>query len=344
VATTLHLQEPGLGPESLLTQLIGLVERATGGGGIFAWASAGGVRALLEHQSFGEMLERGPFKLVVGTDTITSQAALDALQALTERHANLTVRAFLHASAALFHPKFAWFRLPEGLALVVGSGNLTPSGMQGNWEIYTVNVLGADEQAAVEHQLSAWFGEHESELLDLTDLQVVARVAVNRADERTLLRGRVLGSRAPEAHEVVVEEPVAALVAEPVFAAGRAGQANFQRPVFTGFFGARPDEDSYHVFHRVLQDGSISETRTVKAVTSSRSRNFRFELATPTDIGRAETGYPITVFLRLPSGEFLYQLVEPGEAGFDELDQLLETEVGPQGSVIANVCPGFAPG
>jgi hypothetical protein len=323
MSVELHFQEPGQAQGSLLNELIRLGGTATSGGGIFAWASESGLLALLHHEVFVDLLDRGAFDLVVGTDTITSPQALRALRELARRQPALSVRAFLHDTQALFHPKCAWFNVKaEELVLVVGSGNLTSSGLLANWEIYTTIRVRGEERLVIQEQIAAWRASHADHLLDLSDPRVVVRVQGNKAEERTLLRSRI---GAPPPAPSPADSSTAVLVAEPTYAAGRASQANFHLEIFEGFFGAERDVDSWHVFYTIAPDGSVTKRETLKAITTP-SGNFRFELGAPS--GTADGSYPIGVFLRLASGELLYQMLVPGDEGFAAMSDLLTDRAG----------------
>ena len=68
----LEFQLPGGLGGSLLDHLLTECTGARRGGGIFAWATVGGITRLFEEEAFEELLDTGDFKLIVGTDTITS--------------------------------------------------------------------------------------------------------------------------------------------------------------------------------------------------------------------------------------------------------------------------------
>lgn len=105
MSVELHMQEPGQAQGGLLNELIRLSGKASSGGGIFAWTSTAGVAAFLEHESFTDLLQRGTFELVIGTDTITTTKTVSALAGVANRYTNLSVRAFVHDIKTLFHPK-----------------------------------------------------------------------------------------------------------------------------------------------------------------------------------------------------------------------------------------------
>jgi hypothetical protein len=327
VPVEMRFQQPGVAQGNLLNDLIALAAEARSGGGIFAWTNEAGVAAALAHEEFGRLLGRGAFDLVVGIDSITTVGALAALDRVAARSAGLSVRVFLNESDALFHPKFAWFDLGDDeIAVVVGSGNLTNGGLQRNWEIQVLARLQGDERARVQEQIAAWHAAHAGDLVATDDPRVLDRARRNsRADEATLLRRR---APAPPPPRVADADGVRVLVAEPTYSKQRVGQANFDLAAFEGFFGARRGVDSFHVFSEVDASGSVVRTGPVKAVTSKTSNNFRFELHFA---GATYTRpYAIGVFVRLGvSTEFVYQMLAPGDTGYDELSLLLDRVAGP---------------
>src|SRR5437588_12814120 len=118
MTTEIRLQDPGADGGYLLEDLLAASTEATRGGAIYAWANIGGVKSLLWDESFRDFLTRGPFDLVVGLDSITDENAITALMQATAECQNLTVRAFLNDTSALFHSKIAWFETPDALTLL----------------------------------------------------------------------------------------------------------------------------------------------------------------------------------------------------------------------------------
>ena len=126
----------------LLESLLDAFQSAEKIAGAFSFASSAGVRLLTEDKSFKEVASRHVVDLVVGIDAVTNNRALDSLAAVCEENPNVRVRAFLNPRPeALFHPKFCWTRKKDGGDLIAGSGNLTESGLLGNWEAYSVEHL-----------------------------------------------------------------------------------------------------------------------------------------------------------------------------------------------------------
>lgn len=327
MTTTLHLQGAGGGATTLSAELMRLASTASGGGGIFAWTTTGGITDVLENRAFKAFLGAHRFELVVGTDSITNPAAVTRLAALATSLPNLTVRAFWHDQAGLFHPKFAWFEVGTQVTLVTGSGNLTSGGLSGNWEFFTITKLSATESAVVRQQLGSWRSSHQAYLLPLDDQRVLDRVQRNRLEERTILKSRRAIAAASAARTSAAAGTVEVLVAEPTYAAGRTGQANFHKPVFEGFFHARAGVASQHDFYAVAGNGNVGARETLAAITVG-SHNYRFEVRAPAGSAATSPPYPIGVFMRLETDEILYQLLGPGAPGYNEMDNLLKRRTG----------------
>jgi hypothetical protein len=145
---SLHLQDPAQAGKTLLDAIAHAGDHAERGGGIFAFASARGVAMLLDDPVLGQLTKTGEFELVVGTDAVTDERALAALQdRMTASHPGLRARVLVHDLPILFHPKLCWFVRGERLTLLVGSGNLTPGGLATNLEAFIVGELDLPEAA-----------------------------------------------------------------------------------------------------------------------------------------------------------------------------------------------------
>lgn len=104
----LYLQDPTYSStytlhEALLNSCINSIR----GGAVYAFVSLGGVKLLLEDEIFSQFMTDSKFKLIVGTDEITSEKVLNQLEILTNRYSNFEVKAFYHKMVnTLFHPNF----------------------------------------------------------------------------------------------------------------------------------------------------------------------------------------------------------------------------------------------
>jgi HKD family nuclease len=324
----LHLQVGGDQATSVLSQITAAAQEADSGGMIVAWATAHGIQLLLGELSVREVLERGPFRLVVGTDSITDAKAVAALRKRVAAFPNLQVQMFVHDERWLFHPKLAWFDRGADIECLIGSANLTGWGLRSNWEAlarFTASGAGA---ATVRADLAAWLALHADRLLELDDPAVDDRVAANAGSERAIRHAPAVLE--PEMTVADVQGETAWLVSEltknratpagePMFS-----QASFSRAVYEDYFGFVVPGTEIDLF-RIGPDGLVEGHEQRIGRIKPASDNYYFELGAAAGMVYPSAGSPTVVFCRTATGEFLYHLVLPGQAGFAELQGLLDT-------------------
>ncbi|MCI5697856.1 MAG: phospholipase D family protein [Clostridiales bacterium] len=182
--------------ESLLNGLSHMSQ----GGGVYAFATSEGVKAILGDRRFRDFISKGYYYLVVGTDDITDIAALNTLKLFEEEYkGHLTVKVYIHSGVgSILHPKYSWFKgycstgLTEEIAggkihsenmahlsgtskntetikgvLIIGSGNLTKRGMKNNREAYVVIPCGGRDILEVEDEWQRWINHSRVCLYDL---------------------------------------------------------------------------------------------------------------------------------------------------------------------------------
>lgn len=337
VGTRLVLQAPGSGEGSTLAVLLSHLRAASGGGGIFAWTNRAGIASLFDNPVFESFVAKAPFDLVVGTDSITDPPALLALQRHAAEKPLLSVKAFVHDTSAIFHPKICWFDADDGLHLIVGSSNLTRGGLQANWEAFTESILVDDEADAVRSEIAHWMESSAGSLLPLDDARVLEAVEANQGDERSIRQRRL--PSAPRATAPAAPRPQSAkgdrvLIAEipknrkftnsdsPHFGEPMFSQANFSREIFESFFGIRRGVAEVLLYH-VNDDGDLGELESREGKYKPVSRNYYFELGAARGVPHSGSKPPIGVFLGLESGAYLYVYRLPGQDGYEELDNFL---------------------
>jgi hypothetical protein len=339
--TNLLYQDPP-DPESpyLLQTILECCEGAVKGGCSFAWATRMGVMLFLEDPTFRKFVAIHQFELVVGIDSVTNVAAIDALVESTRRNPNVRVQIFLHSRpGTLFHPKMCWFKRQNGGRLVVGSGNLTSGGLRGNWEAFTLSELTRAETAKIESEWNAWRIRHQHVLLDLADPVVRRRAAENRSVFVTRGPGgatRLIPAAGDDEGVPAPDPGNPVLIAEIPRSGDRWKQANFPQEYYTGFFGARIGSQRRILLQSVSADGTLGELESRPSI-EVRSQNYRFELAAAGGLEYPREGRPIGIFVRVPSGRFLYRLLLPGDPGFDNVKELLETRTRAQGNALKRV-------
>ena len=193
-------------------------------------------------------------------------------------------------------------------------------GLLSNWEAMFVSKLSGDEASAALDAIDRFIDESAFSLLPLSDPRVVARVAMNDGNERSLRPGP--HAPAPPPAPPAAESTDEILVAE-IPGGERWKQANFNRSNYEGFFGAKVGSQRRIVLRSVSSDGSLGDIESRPSVEVA-SQNYRFELAAATGLQYPSDGPPIGVFVRLATGQFLYELLLPGWLGYDQASAFLD--------------------
>ena len=322
---TFQLQDPS-DPETvyLLEAIIQAVDGASCGRGLFAFASTAGVNTFFQDE-VASFLADGKFELIVGIDAVTNRAALERLQQLEEEHAGLRVQVFWNYASGLFHPKVAEFRYPSGRRrVIVGSGNLTPGGLQKNFEGYSVFCTEPGESLDVS-SWDAFLTRHRE------DLKRIDGEALERA-ARNVVRGGGQRQREAKADDVDIEdgkeelEGVATarvLVAQIPGAGGRWHQGHFSRDVVKQFFRVEPHSSQRAYLQERRMDGTLGDQEVRPCGFSQSNKNHRIELGARRDESYPEGSQPpIGVFLELQARVFEYLLLLPNEKGYNQMMRL----------------------
>lgn len=313
----LRLQSPGAPEGYLLDAVLDAAVGAVRGGGIYAFATATGIRAVLDAESFQGLRDAGAFDLVVGVDSITDPPALKELQKQTTEHAGISAQVMLHDENVLFHPKLSWFVTADTLTLIVGSGNLTLRGLRENWEAFTVLTLRGIAATRIESQLKQWLAHHAHLLQAPDEPAVVQRALQNTGREADLKHPRRATKKDP------LPDVMAVLVAEAPRSGSRPSQVNFSKDHYESFFGARAGTKKPVILYAVSPLGAVGEEE-IRPSSNRESRNFSLELNGFRSAPPANAPPVIGVYARLPQGIFLYQRVAPNENGYPELSGLLQ--------------------
>lgn len=331
----LHIQDPSFIDsytlhEALLYSSINSIR----GGGAYAYVTSGGVRLLLEDKLFLKFLKKSNFQLVIGTDAITNEKALNKLEILESSCPKLDVKAFYHKLNNIsFHPKFCWFKKEKGGVIVLGSGNLTEKGLRKNWEAFTIFEVSEEEIIEIESQWDTWIGRNSEYMKLISDPEVIQKAKTNKNISKKIKKDilSIIDSieDIPET-EILSEDDEdldvwqygtdnTVLIAEIPRAHTRWNQANFDINTFINFFGATPGDNSLRILLRNIKDnGSLKKTEIRPSVTV-KSRNFRFELEAAAGLNYPEQGRPIGVFVRISKRMFLYMLFMPTNSKYDEI-------------------------
>jgi hypothetical protein len=315
-------QDPLSGGRTFLDAIAEAARDASSGGGIFAFASVGGIGMLLDDPVVKSLTEGGELDLFIGVDAITNPGALKSLVKLEGKRSGLTARVVVHDLTALFHPKICWFEHANRLDLLVGSGNLTPGGLKGNVEAFTVLHLRGTSASNAKAKIVAWTERWQHFLLSPDDRRAIKRAKENSGAERSLRK------RMPEEPEnaPLTDEEGSVLVAEISKNAPKRNQLDVGQRHFNGFFGGGVNKEI--LVRHVGPDGSLGEIERPRALVKPRSRNFRFEVAAGREIEYPKDGRPIGLFARTQDGTFRYMLLQPGDPGHTEADAFLRERAG----------------
>jgi len=307
------------------------------GGGVYAFVTSGGVKLLLEDDVFLNFFERSDFQLIIGTDAITNENALQRLGQLGDEYPKLDIKAFFHnVNNTTFHLKYCWFKKETGGVVVLGSGNLTEMGLRKNWEAFTVSEVSEDKIHEIESQWNDWVNHNEGHLKPISDPDVIQKAKNNKQilrkikhdilptidsietlPETNSLSGDNVDDEDLEAWQYVETDKV--LIAEIPRSGNRWKQANFDQNNFIDFFGATPGDNTLRILLKnVKHDGSLSNLE-IRPSISVKSMNYRFELDAAASLNYPENGRPIGVFVRISNRMFLYVLSMPDNSEYDEL-------------------------
>jgi hypothetical protein len=310
-----------------LEEILVASKGALAGVGAFAFASQAGVKLLLEDEDFVRFLSKSEFDLIVGVDAITDTKALSAIAGCLSQNPKLTARVFLgKVPRVTFHPKLCWFRHKHSGRTLVGSGNLTPGGLRGNCEAFSITDLSKQQLNAWEHKWTSWSAFHTSDLLPIDDPRVV-----KRASENALANN----ARKKPQGDILLEEPNgsisvgrsrhdsdAVLVAEIPRGGSRWNQANFNLETFRGFFGASPGKTQRIILTHIAIDGTAGN-QEIRPSVSVKSNNHRFELEAASGLAYPSKGRPIAIFVRVATRTFRYRLLMPGDLGYRQAARFL---------------------
>jgi hypothetical protein len=327
----LHLQTPSVPGVTLLDAMALAAEGATSAGGVFAFATERGARAVLGDG--GPFAAVGEVELVVGLDAITDVRAIDAITELTTDRPGVRARALLNPEARLFHPKLSWFRTPTTTALFVGSGNLTPGGLVGNHEAFFAAVLtGTDADAAIA-QITSWLEALEPALRPLDDAEVRKAAKANSGAERSLRKKMPTeDEEEPESVDSGAEDVLIFEVSKNT-EDGRT-QLDVGRPAWRDFFGGVEGLRKQVLVQPVGLDGSVGKLEPPRGLGNTKSTNFRVEVGARRNMAHPPAGQrprPIGVFRRMADGAYRYVLVWPGESGHAALTTYLDSVESPPG-------------
>lgn len=347
---TFLFQKPGT--PKFIDSVNGIAQNAESGGGVFAFASQGGIDTLFQCSNLCSMLENNKhFHLIIGIDAITNAEALLCLEEKIERFSGyLTVNVFFHQkNNSTFHPKFIWFKNSKFLNLMVGSGNLTLRGLgqvlansypSGNWEVFAVQKYEDIEAESTIKEIGEWIKDQYSAgtLRPINDKEVQAK-AIENGRVRYTNGGKgpsqdnstesaqdgnlnLHGEEDIELHDVLIRE----------ISRNRTGQADVGQGALREFFGYDGTNKKIFMQH-VTRDNRLEEVLEINLFVN-KSRNFRLELRAIAELDYVvanDDGRMILVATRIDRRSFRYIVMPVSEAAYRKVASLLGPIQGPPG-------------
>lgn len=318
----LLLQDPGRNSRYAIDVIGAAARGASHGVAMFAFATVSGVDLLLDHPSIRALTATGTFELIVGIDAITNRETLERLLTAAGRSKGLRPRVFWNSSEGLFHPKLCWFRASGGEALVVGSSNLTPRGLRDSYEAVACITGKRGALTAVTSEFRSFLDAHRA------NIREIDHRALARASKNTFARAVAViepPPAAPPRRSRVLAGESRALVAELPRGGDRWQQANFDYETARDFFEVEPYNDSRDVpllLNEVTSAG-VPVSQEPRRFTFTQSRNLRLQLGAHPGTSYPARGRPIAIFRRVKPRHFRYQVLLPGDPGFQLATSLL---------------------
>ena len=325
------IQDPTLTNTTYLYEaILGAASRASTWRGLYAFASRDGIRYLLEDKIVQDLVERGgEVDLVVGLDAVTNRVTLEYLQEMEQTHANFRPKVFWNDPPhGLFHPKISDFGLPNGgRILIVGSGNLTPGGLRGNFEAYT--IITTERADEIDIGALEEFLNRNADNIRYIDDEVLERAALNKPQPLKEARragvgrrGRVAppGSATLSAGATVAFDRI--MLAQVPRAGGRWAQVHFNAEVINTYFRInrnRLDTERVYLTH-IRGDGARNELEVRPCVYSADSnKNLKIEIGAAKNLGYPDGDRPLLVFRERGLRTYDYILLMPGQDGHSAL-------------------------
>nr|WP_157503950.1 phospholipase D family protein [Luteibacter rhizovicinus] len=311
-----------------------------GGGGMFAFASRRGIERFFAIRSVRELLEAGrPFVLIVGTDAITNADALLCIEELATRYRSFRAFGFVHDSPTTFHPKLCWFTSNDAATLVVGSGNLTSSGLGGeagpprrlgNWEALVSQSLKGRSAWETVRAIDEWIDSNirGNNLLPISHEDVRARGVANSRVKYVRPSHERRGHQAPPPRRAAdridrIAPPVRHTVLVREIPLNRSGQADITKAglEFFGFI----DEPKKVLIQNVGLNNVLGEV-VERLLFVNASRNYRIEITEVAEqeyIEGPDDGRMVLVAVKLDDSAFRYTVVPVSSPHYRAMNKLL---------------------
>ncbi len=322
------------GTTYLYEAILDAVRQAREWRGLYAFATRDGIDQLIEDRVVQDMMNGGgKVGLVVGIDSVTNRVALERMQELEQCYRNFRASVFWNESSALFHPKVSNFVLADGgKILIVGSGNLTPGGLRGNFEAYAIVRMGREEEVNVD-AFGEFLERHAGRIRSI-DEEVLERAAKNVGFSGTKASGVAATGILPRPTATVTRSRRdvgrttsrnAVLIAQVPRAGARWAQVHFNAYVVREYFCLRDLETQRVFLTRVSADTTRGEVEARACVYSAGSnRNHKIEVRAAKGLDYPQSGRPVLIFLARQLRVYDYMLLMPGDEGYGRIFDLSE--------------------
>ena len=351
----LRVQDPADPPRSpLFDELVALVND-----GEVAWLrmffgflTGSGMDTLLGVPEVRDVLLHSEVEVLVGLDAVTDRLGLKRLLELAGDNPKFKPLVIKHSERGLVHPKMLVVRYTDGrTVVVVGSNNLSSSGLSRNVEGYTIARFEPEEPP----DLSDWdeFIRRRDPLIGEIDDEALKAAEQN---ERRLkrLRTAVRGTRTKPNSGVVVsdgqvyEVPVSEIedpedledlvhVAQIPKGGNRWSQVGYSAQIIRDYFDVEAGDEL------VLRSFGSTQVETPRVVNPKSNKNHRIELGAARRAGEyPEEGPPVVLFRREEGAlrHHRYVLLMPGDQGHSKMTELAKKEFkGPVRQVSRAIVP-----
>lgn len=294
--------------------------------GVYAFASRDGVNHLIEDPVVHEFMKAGgEIDMLVGIDAVTNRPTLERLRELERRNRRFRPKVFWNGTHGLFHPKISDFAYEGGRrTLIVGSGNLTPGGLMGNFEGYTVISVDSAEELDMS-AFDEFLARHSDRIRSIDDeaLERAARNLVRpikgarQAGGIVVPRVRLPRRAAAVPPEVTEFDRIA--ISQVPRAGGRWTQVHFNTDVVRDYFRVTDTRTQRVYLTHVAPNGGRAEVEVRPVVFSQTNKNHKIEVGAARGQDYPDDGPPVLVFRERQLRTFDYMLLMPGDAGYGAL-------------------------
>ncbi|MCQ3807800.1 MAG: phospholipase D family protein [Acidimicrobiia bacterium] len=311
----------------------------------FGFLTGSGVDTLLKNTAVEKVLLHREVEVLVGLDAVTDRLGLERLLELARKNPKFKPRVIKNTTGALIHPKMLAAQYEDGrTVVVVGSNNLSRSGLEGNVEGYTIARFKSGEQV----DLGDWdaFIQRWDPLIAAIDNEALK--AADRNTKRLQSLGKAAKKKSKPDSRVVVsdghahETPVHLdedlaelyLVAQIPKAGNRWSQVHYSADVIHKYFQVQAGDQ---VFLREFNSTIVEEPQVV--YSSQSNMNYKIELGAARDAKYPSEGRPVVVFRREAnySAQHLYVFLMPGDQGHTEMTKLAEAAFKGRGNQVCRV-------